>query len=236
MGPNPVSQVKLPSMVRKAQPILTITQTRAILELMQNPDRDIALFLLMTGMTIVETCELRWRNVNLSNFPLYIGGELMPARSIAVKRGWNRLGLDDVQPRRDRTIELKAPFISHLRELHNRRVAAGKNDFVLVSETGDQIPSESIGIERLKPIRRKLGIPWLSWQALRRAGEELLAEYRTQLGDRVMEGISEADGHSTNHSGPIGWIGDEDQPGPATNLPPNTPLSMLMRRKKCDNG
>ena len=55
-GNNPVSSVKLPPMIRKTEQNLTISQIKAMLSLMQYPDKEIALITITTGMNIVEIC------------------------------------------------------------------------------------------------------------------------------------------------------------------------------------
>ena len=186
-GPNPVSQIKLPPIVRKMATNLTISQTRAILEIMQYPDKEIALFAITTGMNLAEICELRWKYVNLSDSARHIDGDVIPARSIAVRTSWNRAGLGDVKRGwRNRIIEVQEPLFSHLRDLSRREAEINKNEVVLVSETGDPIPPTSIHMARLKPIGRKLGLPWLSWQVLRRAHTSLLGEFRTDLADQIL--------------------------------------------------
>lgn len=185
-GRNPASQIKLPPMVRKKVNNLTISQARAILELMQYPDKEVALFAITTGMNLAEICELRWKYVNLNDSVRHIDGEVVPSRSIAVRTRWNRAGFSEVIRGRNRIIEVREPLLSHLRNLSRREEQIDTNEFVLVSETGDPIPPTSIHMARLKPIGKKLGLPWLSWQVLRRAHTSLLGEFRTALADQIV--------------------------------------------------
>jgi integrase len=208
-GPNPVSQVRLPPVTRKTRHNVTISQTTAILELMQYPDREIALFSLTTGMNIVEICELQWKHVNLRNSEMYLDGELIPPRCLAVRARWNLSGIGDTNHARNRNIEIPERLLSHFRELSRRRANPNRNDFVLVSETGGPIPPESIRAERLKPIGKKLGIPWLSWQVLRRAHVSLLAEYRAQLAAQMMRRLSKPDCDWSRNCHSVEWIGQE---------------------------
>lgn len=185
-GPNPAGQVKLPRVSRKDQPNLTISQASAILKLMQYPDQEIALFCLTTDMTIVEICDLQWKHVNLGNSEMYSDGEFIPPLCIAVRRISNHSGIADYRHSRNRNIDIPRPFVQHLRELRRQGEMKGENDFVLTTEGGAPIPPESIGIERLLAIRKAVGLPWLSWQVLRRARVSLLEELRTQLAAQMM--------------------------------------------------
>jgi integrase len=180
-GANPVTQVKLPPMIRKVEHNLTISQTKAMLELMQYPEKEIALLTITTGMNIVEICELQWKHVNLTESERYIDGEVIPARSIAVRTHWNQGGLGGVKRGRPRSVEISEPLFSTLKELSRREMNTGTDDYVLSSQAGDPVLAANIRMGRLKPIGRKMGIPWLSWHVLRRAHTALLSEFRTQL-------------------------------------------------------
>jgi integrase len=185
-GSNPVLQIKLPPIAHKIAQNLTISQTKSILELMQHPDKEIALFTIMTGMTIVEICELRWRHVNLGGTSRHIDGEVIPPESIAVRTCWNRSGLGVVNQGRNRNILLHEPLLSHLRDLSRQDPRRTPDDPVVSSKQGEPIPPMSIRMSRLAPIGQKLGISWLSWQALRRAHTTLLAEFRNELNDQFI--------------------------------------------------
>jgi integrase len=202
-GSNPVEHVKLPPMVRRIEHELTIRQTMKILELMQYPDKEIALFTLMTGMNIAEICELRWKHVNLSGSVRYLEGDVIPPRSIAVRTSWNRAGLGGARRGRNSNIEIQEPLLSRLGELISRDAKNNMNGFVLLSKAGSPIPPESIRAPRLRPIGRKLGIPWLTWQVLRRAHTLLLAEFRAQLNDRIMRRMPGLDSDLNANTGEI---------------------------------
>ncbi len=180
-GSNPVCLVKLPPMIRKTEQNLTLSQIKAILSLMQYPDKEIALITITTGMNMVEISELRWRHVNLTDCERHIDGEIIPERSIAVRARWNRAGLEDMHRGRNRDIDIPDPLFLILDGLRRRRTKTKPDDFVLVSESGNPLVASSFRISRLKPIGRRLGMPWLSWHALRRASTASLPELRSQF-------------------------------------------------------
>jgi len=190
IGANPVSQVKLPPVSRRKQHKLTVSQAREIIKYMQYPDQEIALFCLMTEMTIAEICNLQWKHVNLGNSEMYSDGEFIPPRSIAVRTSWNRDELNYYKHSRNRNIDIPEPLLSHLAELRSHAQKRGSHEFVLITEAGEPIRPESIGTARLRPIRRALGMPWLSWQILRRVRVSLLAELQMQVDERMIEKFS----------------------------------------------
>ena len=180
-GNNPVSLIKLPPMIRKTEQNLTIGQIKAMLSLMQYPEKEMALITITTGMNIVEICELQWKHVNLTDSDRYVDGELIPERSIAVRARWNRAGLEDMHRGRNRDIDVPEPLFLILEGLRQRKANTKPDDFVLVSDSGLPLLATSFRISRLKPIGRKLGIPGLSWHILRRARTASLSEFRVQF-------------------------------------------------------
>ena len=191
IGPNPAEQIKLPPMARKVAHNLTIKQTKAILELMQYPERDVALITITTGMNLLEICKLQWRHVNLTRTALAVDGETIPPRSIAVREQWNRIGLGDSKLGHKRNIDIPEPLFSLLTNRLVEKASISPDGFVLESEMGQPISPANVRMGRLTPIARKLGLPWLSWRVLRRAHTALLLEFRSQLNNQMAHGARE---------------------------------------------
>lgn len=178
-GENPVSEVELPPMIRKRPPTLTIGQAKAVLRAMEYPEREIALFVMAIGMTIWEICALRWKNVNLTIHPIRIDEYSIPPKSILVtKKGSGNPA---------RSISVPDSLIETLEELRTRNRAPDPNDFVIASG-GEPAKSATIRTMRLKPLARKLDMPWLSWQVLKRTHEGLLSELRIVLAEELILG------------------------------------------------
>jgi integrase len=184
-GPNPVAQVKLLPIARKEQHHLTISQTKAMLELMQYPEREIALMTITTGMNILEIGNLQWKHVNLSDASRDVDGDVVQPKSIALRPQWNRIGLGDSKRGRKKDIEIPQLLIAVLEDLKKRGMPS-TDDFVLTSNSGQPILSARVSSARLKVVGRKLGLPWLSWRVIGRAHTALLSEFRTELNDHMM--------------------------------------------------
>ena len=180
-GPNPVGLVNLPPMTRKTEHNLTTSQTRAILELMSYPEREVAIITITTGMNIHEICHLQWKHVNLGRSSRQFDGDLIPAMSIAVRARWNRIGLGDSKRGRKRNIGIPKTLIPVLQSLRRRKGSPSPDDFVLEEQAGQPISIIGLRTARLKPIGRKVGAPWLSWRVLARAHVAALSEFRSQL-------------------------------------------------------
>jgi integrase len=184
-GENPISQVELPPIVRRASPNLSIAQAKSVLGMMEYPEREIALITFCTGMSISEICGLQWRRVNLSSRTLYSEGDLIPPRSISVRYQWSPTGLVDLSANRIRVLDIPDPLFRLLLSLRRGRKHPDPDHFILASDSGGPICPANIRMSKLKPIGRRLGMPWLSWQVLKRAHDGLLWELRIQLNNEL---------------------------------------------------
>jgi integrase len=180
-GDNPAFQVPLPKMIRKAEANLTLAQTRQLLGVMRYPEREMAIIAIFTGLNMLEICGLQWKHVNLTASPVLVDEIRIPPRSIAVKKQWNRVGLDDVRGSRSRDVAIPQPLLSLLRELKQGQPNAGPNNFVLVTRTGTAVWPGTILQNRLKPLGRELGMQRLSWHMFTKAHRTMLSELGTGL-------------------------------------------------------
>ena len=176
VGPNPVSSVKLPPLKPKEERLVSGRALRAVLKLMRYPERQIAMIAIATDLSIIEICDLRWKDVNLSDTVRYVDGEAVPARSVVVCARWNKEGVGDVHRGRARTVRLSSQLLSMLNDLKQEEFSNSEN-FVLTSRRGKRLQPASIRMARLKPIGKQVGMPWLSWSDLRRARTALHSEF-----------------------------------------------------------
>jgi integrase len=186
IGDNPISEVELPPKPRSTQHNLTIVEAKTILRMMQYPEREIALITITTGMSISEICALQWKHVNLTGSAIYAEEKLIPPGSILVKKQWNATGIVDANANRVRQVIVPEPLIHALMRLRRRRKVSDQNRFVIATREGNPIRPASVRMLKLKPIGRKLDMPWLSWQVLKRAHDALLTELRVQLSEELV--------------------------------------------------
>ena len=59
---------------------------------------------ILTGMNVAEICGLQWKHVNLSPSEQYADGEVIPSRTIAVRKQWYRGELNSVKIGRTRNV------------------------------------------------------------------------------------------------------------------------------------
>jgi integrase len=190
-GDNPANPVTLPEMTRKEAHALTLAQVKKLLEVMQYPEKEMALLAILTSMNIAEICGLQWKYVNLTETWLSIDGEPIPPKTIAVRRQWYRGEL--LEPNwksRNRNLSISDLLFPMLLGLSRRAKYTGPDDFVVASHAGAPINEHYISARRLKPIGKAFEMPWLSWRVFRRTRASLLNELERQcheLGVRPSE-------------------------------------------------
>jgi integrase len=190
-GQNPASLVKLPKVVRENQHNLTFQQTRAILELLPHPAKAIAVFTVTTSMNLKEIVDLRWKHVNLDHSARYVDGEFIPAMSLAVRASWNSTSVGNSRSAaRNRNIEIREPLLSTLSELARLNPHPTLDTRAVISNETEAI-SLPCFCNHLKEVGRALGIPWLTWQVLRRARTSMVGDFLPHLsGSLVKDGAS----------------------------------------------
>jgi hypothetical protein len=133
-------------------------------------------------MSLVEICDLQWRHVNLGDSERLVDGVLIPARTLVVRTSWNRPGLEGSQlVGRNRNIEIREPLFSTLRELKRQNPNPTGDGLVMTTNKRGPILPSSIRMCHLKQVGKALGLPWLTWQVLRRARLSFAGELVAQL-------------------------------------------------------
>lgn len=185
VGDNPATLAVPPGMARKEAHTLTLAQLKQILRLMRYPEKEIALFAILTGMSVVEICGLQWKYMNLSDLRRLMDGEWIPARAIAIRNQSYRGEFGPVMKNRKRILSIPEVLNSLLQVLRNRKRFTAPDDFVLASRSGTPICQNNIAARRLKSIGRSLGLPWLSWHVFHRTHVALIAEFGRQLNNEL---------------------------------------------------
>jgi integrase len=188
-GENPVFSVKLPPVSRTRTHSLTIVQAKAMLGMMQSPEREIALIAMTTGLSISEICALQWKHVNLNKVPLNCDGELIPPGSIFVKQHWSPEGVVNLSSKRIRMVDVSEPLSNTLLLLKREPAPSNSNSYVFSTPSGKPLCPASVRARRLEPIGRKMEMPWISWPVLMRAHLALLSESKRQLSKELASGI-----------------------------------------------
>jgi len=171
-GENPAANVRLPEMTRKQKHALTVEQMKLLLEALPSPAREMAHLAVLTSMNIAEICGLQWKAINLTDSWPLLDGEVIPPKSILIRLQWStRKGggaYHTVKARgRGRYLPMDGAIEKLLRSVASRDKFTGPDDPVFASSTGRPVDAHNLLNRVLKPIGRKLGMPWLAWHAFR---------------------------------------------------------------------
>ena len=181
---NPAVDVTLPDMKRREPYSLNLSQTEQLFQRMHYPEREIALLAILTNMTIAEICGLQWMFVNLTDHLVTREGVSISPKSIAIRNQLYRGEFAVVPPSRKKEIPISPLLVTVLRYLANSK-PAGWHDFVLATKSGRPINQVNLAARRLKRIGMQLGMPWISWQVLRRTRRTIFQEYETRIQEQL---------------------------------------------------
>jgi len=199
-GENPAGLVTLPKMVRKEAPTLTFAQAKDLLSAMQYPERELALIAMLTHMNVAEICGLQWKWVNLTDDWSAAEGERIPPRTIAVRMHFYLGELVSLPvSSRKRNLPIPDPLLSIMYELSRRPKYTGPDDFVLASRVGTPVDETAIAKRRLKPLGRRMQMPWLSWRVFSRTHTKLAHQLGMQSLDSMAMPSLSAELHAPGH-------------------------------------
>jgi hypothetical protein len=155
---------------------------------MHYPEREIALFAILTSMSIAEICGLQWMFVNMTDHIVTREGISIPPKSIAVRNQWYRGEFSAVPASKKKDIPITSILLTVLRSLAHSRPCAW-HDFVLATKSGRPINQVNLAARRLKGIGMQLDMPWISWQVLRRTRRSIFQEYESRVQDQLSKVI-----------------------------------------------
>jgi integrase len=176
-GENPANQVVKCAVIRKETQTLTLAQANEMLDVMQYPEKEMALIAILTNLTVSEICGLQWKHVNLTGNRLNVDGKVIPPLTLAARKQWYRFLLIDVGRSRERDVPIPEILLPMFIRLSCRQNFTEPEDFVLASKNGTPICEANIALRRLKPLGRAFGIPSLTWNTFRHAHLALVTEY-----------------------------------------------------------
>jgi len=167
-GENPAALVKLPPMRRRQPHALSFQEVKELLQAMCYPEREIALFAMLTNMNVAETCGLQWKYLNLSSTICKVEHELILPKTIAIRKQSYRGELSSVIASRRRLVRIPPLLCLALEQVRSRNEFTKPQDFVLISRNGTPIHPENVAARRLKRLGRSFQMPWLSWSVFQR--------------------------------------------------------------------
>lgn len=167
---NPVRKTRLPRRDCNAEPpVVTPQQVQRLVAALPEPAKSIALLLVLTGLRIGQLLALRWKNVNLD------------AKVLQVTETVYEGHFDKPKTRRSvRAIPLCREAISILFSL--RQHLPEPEQLVFATDSGRPLCRRNLLQRHLRPTYQELGLPRITWHALRHCHATLLDTVGAPLG------------------------------------------------------
>jgi integrase len=183
-GDNPIAEVRLPPIARKASHPISLVDARAIFRMMGYPERQIALIMFNSDMNVSEVCGLQWSQINLTSRNVSFGGIIIPPRSIFIKYQRSVSGIVPVTSDRVRTIEMSPLLTDVINTLKRQQKGRVSGDFLFSNSSGSSVSPTSILASKLKPIGRQFGINF-SWRTLKEVHDAFLQDLCSRLNSEL---------------------------------------------------
>jgi integrase len=187
---NPMEGVQVPPDKRgrrRHKPFVRPEQFAVLIELISEPYATMVYVAVDTGLRVSELIGLRWGDIHDHSITIderYCRGDWGEPKSDASNTTIpvNRKVIERIQRLRALTVEVKAGR-------GTRRYAVvradGPDDLVFQSVKGGRpMRDNNILVRHIKPAARKIGIPWVNWQVLRRSYATWLRMVGTDPRDR----------------------------------------------------
>jgi integrase len=171
---NPVEGLTLPKPKRgkRSKPYITPQQFSALVQLIREPYSSMVYVSVHTGLRASELIGLRWRNVHEDSITVderCCRGDWGCPKSEASNAtvAVNRAVIERIHALKAVTVVQKA---GRGTRKYPAVKAAGPDDLVFQSPMkGAPMRDNNILVRHIKPAARKLGLPWVNWQVLRRS-------------------------------------------------------------------
>jgi len=167
---NPARKTRLPRRdCNPERPVVTPQQVKCLVAALPEPAKSIALLLVLTGLRIGELLALRWKNVNLDNKVLRVTESVYEGH------------FDQPKTRRSvRAIPLGQEAVSTLFAL--RQDVSGPEQLIFATHSGRPLCRRNLLQRQLRPTCKELGLPTITWHALRHCHATLLDAVGAPLG------------------------------------------------------
>ena len=171
---NPAAAVRLPKpkQGKRSKPYLTPQAFAVLIELIQEPYATMVYVAVYTGLRVSELIGLRWSDIHEDSITIderYCRGDwgCPKSESSNATVEVNAAVIDRIQRLKTLTVEVKA---GRAKRQYLAVKGTGPDDLVFQSlRTGAPMRDNNILVRHIKPAGRKLGVPWVNWQVLRRS-------------------------------------------------------------------
>jgi integrase len=171
---NPVEGLKLPPERRgkRIKPYVTPEQFQVMIQLIREPYATMVYVAVYTGLRVSELVGLKWGDIQSNSITIderYCRGDWGAPKSDASNA---TIPVDECVIQRIEALKSMTVAVKAGRATRRYKVvrASGREDLVFQSlVTGVPMRDNNILVRHIKPAGKKIGLPWVNWQVLRRS-------------------------------------------------------------------
>jgi integrase len=171
---NPVEGLKLPPEKRgkRIKPYVTPQQFQGMIQLIREPYATMVYVAVYTGLRVSELVGLKWGDLQSNSITIderYCRGDWGAPKSDASNA---TIPVDESVIQRIEALKCMTVAVKAGRATRHYKVVrvSGPEDLVFQSlVTGVPMRDNNILVRHIKPAAKKLGLPWVNWQVLRRS-------------------------------------------------------------------
>lgn len=184
-GELPTEGVEVGEITHQKRRPLNPEQFVALVNGLKTPHRQFVFFLGLTGLRVGEASGLRWDHVNLTDEPVNVEDIALPARSMCVS--WNWVGGRYGTLKKSssvRIVPLPTALVEMLTAWKAETKFSAPEHPVFPSRKGTPLDHHNVASRVLKPLARKLGMPWVSWHCFRHTANTVAGTVGMSIGER----------------------------------------------------
>jgi integrase len=171
---NPVQGIRLPKpkQGKRSKPFITPEQFAALVNLIAEPYATMVYVAVYTGLRVSELIGLKWGDIGANSITIderYCRGDWGSPKSEASSTTIpvNETVIHRIEALKGMTVKVKA---GHGTRKYEAVKSSGPADLVFASlAKGKPMRDNNILVRHIKPAARKLGLPFVNWQVLRRS-------------------------------------------------------------------
>jgi integrase len=158
----------MPEMQRKERHAMNFTQANALVDAIPTPAREMVLLSILTSLNVAELLGLAWKWVNLDDESATVAGEELPGRTLGVRQNFYRGEFGSVKAKsRKRNVPLPPGVVAALQAMKAAPENNKPEDLVFCTSSGTPLDEKNTMRRVIKPVAKKLGMPWLGWHVFR---------------------------------------------------------------------
>lgn len=182
--------VRIPSAAPAERKALTVEQARLLLEAIALKYRPLIQFLLSTGARASEASGLRWQDINLTERPVICGGEVRMPYTIHFRHAWKYRRYAELKTGKSRRdVPMTSALWVELQTLYEKRDPSSDVVFTACrwkKQRAVPVDMHNFLNKILKPLGKKLGMPWLNIHCLRHTTSTWLDAAGAPMGQKQL--------------------------------------------------